>query len=121
MKRVFLLLAACALIAPGIAQAKDSPREITLPEETEIYQASDLPGGALINAMCLTCHSVEYVKYQPPSSPRAYWQATVVKMQKVFGAPILDEHVAPLVDYLAKTYGNERPAGTSDGKSAKTR
>ncbi len=103
-----LLIPPIALL--GSARAADAVREITLPAETEIYQASDLPGYALINAMCLTCHSVEYVKYQPPASPRAYWQATVVKMQKIFAAPIPDEVIEPIVDYLVKTYGNERPA-----------
>lgn len=107
MKIAILSFTAIAVI--GSAFAADRVREITLPPETAVYPASELPGYALVNATCLTCHSVEYSKYQPPTSPRAYWQATVVKMQKVFGAPIADEHVAVLVDYLVKTYGNERP------------
>ena len=47
--------------------------------------------------------------YQPPTSPRTYWQATVPKMQKTFAAPIPDDAVAPLVDYLVKLYGVENP------------
>jgi hypothetical protein len=81
--------------------------EITLPPETAKLVESPLPGYALAQAMCLTCHSADYLKMQPVSS-RAFWQGSVTKMQKVFGAPIPDDAVAPLVDYLAKTYGSER-------------
>lgn len=86
-------------------RAADTVRRIELPSETEIFKSSDLPGYALANASCLTCHSVEYVKYQPSSSSRAYWQATVIKMQKTFGTPIPDAQVEPLVDYLVRNYG----------------
>lgn len=109
MKPRLILFLIPAIAMLHNARAADTVREITLPSETEIYQTSDLPGYTLINAMCLTCHSVEYAKYQPSSSPRAYWQATVVKMQKIFGAPLPDDLIAPIVDYLVKTYGNERP------------
>ena len=91
----------------GIARAGDTVRRIELPAETEVFKPADLPGYAVVNASCLTCHSVEYVKYQPPSSPRTYWQATVTKMQKTFGASIPDPLVEPLVDYLSRTYGAE--------------
>jgi sulfite dehydrogenase len=47
---------------------------------------------------------------QPPASPRAYWEATVRKMKKPFGAPLAEEDIPIIVDYLVKTYGNERPA-----------
>jgi sulfite dehydrogenase len=49
------------------------------------------------------------VSTQPPSSPRAYWDATVKKMKKPFGAPFPDDDVPAMVDYLSKTYGAERP------------
>jgi hypothetical protein len=71
-----------------------------------------LPGYTLATSLCYTCHSVDYLRAQPPSA-RPYWQATVVKMQKTFGAPIPAEAVDPIVDYLAKTYGSERAAATS--------
>jgi hypothetical protein len=58
---------------------------------------------------CLACHSAHYVQYQPPSSSREYWNAIVKKMQQPFGAIFPDADVAPMVDYLVKTYGAERP------------
>ena len=98
------------VLLPGASgPAAERPREIILPADTELYQPSELPGYALVNASCLTCHSVEYTKYQPPASPRPYWKATATKMQKIFGAPIPDAQLELIVDYLVKTYGAERP------------
>ena len=82
--------------------------EITLPTETAHLADSPLPGAALATALCSTCHSAEYSLYQPPTSPRTYWKSTVVKMQKVFGAPLPESAIEPLTDYLVKTYGAER-------------
>jgi sulfite dehydrogenase len=88
--------------------------EIQLPAESARLLESPLPGYALATGMCYTCHSVDYCKMQPTSS-RAYWQATVTKMQKVFAAPVPDEAIAPIVDYLVKTYGAEKPAPPKPG------
>jgi hypothetical protein len=81
--------------------------EVRLPPETASFKPSDLPGYALVQRDCLICHSAHYVQYQPSSSPRAYWEATVKKMQKPFGAPFADEDIPAIVDYLVKTYGTE--------------
>jgi hypothetical protein len=50
------------------------------------------------------CHSADYVLTQPPGMPRSFWEAEVNKMKKVFGAPLPDDQVTPLVDYLVRTY-----------------
>ena len=84
--------------------------DIKLPPETAAYKPSDLPGYRLVQQNCLTCHSAQYVQYQPPSSPRGYWDATVKKMKKPFGAPFAEEDIPAMVDYLVKTYGAERGA-----------
>ena len=47
--------------------------------------------------------------YQPPTAPRAYWDAMVKRMKAVFKAPIDDADMPVIVDYLVKTYGNEQP------------
>lgn len=109
-----VLMVATAVCLPAV--------EITLPVEQAKLVESPLPGYVAAVAMCQTCHSTEYIAYQPPSA-RAYWQATVVKMQKVFGAPLPDSAVAPIVDYLVKTYGTERgqaanAAGNRPGAAA---
>lgn len=107
------LLAAAlgGMLVSGAGHARAA--EITLPAETATYEPSTLPGYAVTTAMCMTCHSADYARMQPPNLPRAYWQATVAKMQKTFGAPIPDEAIAPIVDYLVKTYGAERGAAGS--------
>ncbi len=104
-KRLLGMLAGLATGAAAAAWA--APVNYVLPEEKARLAESPLPGYALATTLCYTCHSVDYVKAQPVSA-RTYWKATVVKMQKTFGAPIPDEGVEPLTDYLVKTYGSER-------------
>ena len=101
-----LLFAALALSAAGSACAL----EIHLPPETATYKPSELPGYQLVQRNCMTCHAAQYASSQPPASPRAYWEATVKKMKKPFGAQFDDADMPPMVDYLVKTYGAERGA-----------
>lgn len=93
--------------------------EVKLPQETASYKASSLPGYNLALQNCMTCHSAQYVATQPPASSRAYWEATVKKMKKPFGAPLKDEDMPAIVDYLVKTYGAERVATPSPAVSGK--
>ena len=65
------------------------------------------PGGSsadAINNNCLACHSADMVLNQP-ALPRAAWEAEVHKMINVYRAPIEDTDVTAIVDYLAKTNG----------------
>ena len=101
MKSTSIALAALALAATTSVLAL----EIKLPGETATYKPSTLPGYNLTQQRCLICHSAEYVNFQPPSSTPAYWKATVLKMRKPFGAPLSDEDVETITDYLVKTYG----------------
>lgn len=102
----------CAFVlAAGLGLGQAQALEITLPAETAIYKESALPGYQLALANCLMCHSAQYVQTQPHTSPRSYWEATVKKMKTPFGAPFPEADIAPIVDYLAKTYGAESAAG----------
>jgi sulfite dehydrogenase len=76
--------------------------EIQLPPETGAFKQDT--GAEVANGQCLICHSVEYVTMQPPM-PRAFWKASVQKMQQKYGAPITDAQVDPIVDYLTRNYG----------------
>ena len=100
------LATAVALMLAGSAGAL----EIHLPPETAAYKASELPGYQLVQRNCMTCHAAQYASTQPPASPRAYWEATVKKMKKPFGAQFDDADMPAMVDYLVKTYGAERGA-----------
>ena len=100
------LATAVALMLTGSAGAL----EIHLPPETATYKPSELPGYQLVQRNCMTCHAAQYASSQPPASPRAYWEATVKKMKKPFGAQFDDADMPAMVDYLVKTYGAERGA-----------
>ena len=100
------LATAVALMLTGSAGAL----EIHLPPETATYKPSELPGYQLVQRNCMTCHAAQYASSQPPASPHAYWEATVKKMKKPFGAQFDDADMPAMVDYLVKTYGAERGA-----------
>jgi sulfite dehydrogenase len=104
------MLRQLSIIAALCAAASAHALDINLPPETAVFKPSPLPGYELVQRNCMLCHSVHYIQSQPPMSPRAYWEATVKKMKKPFGAPFPDEDVPAMVDYLVKTYGAERQA-----------
>ena len=60
---------------------------------------------ALVQLRCSTCHSVDYIVMNSSFLARAAWEAEVRKMMKVMGAPIPENDVAPIVDYLTQHYG----------------
>ncbi len=99
-----VVLAAAALTHPAHAVVKT----IELPPDGAQLKPSPLPGYAKAQANCVACHSAEYMLYQPPTAPRGYWDAMVHRMKAVFKAPIDDADMPAIVDYLAKTYGNEQ-------------
>ncbi|HXD40084.1 MAG TPA: cytochrome c, class I [Ramlibacter sp.] len=89
--------------------AAAAPKTIQLPPDGVQLKPSALPGYAKAQANCVACHSAEYMLYQPPTAARPYWDAMVKRMKTVFKAPIDDADMPLIVDYLAKTYGNEQP------------
>ena len=89
--------------------ASAAPKTVKLRPDPVQLKASDLPGYAKAQANCVACHSVEYMKYQPPNAARPYWDAMVKRMKIVFKAPIDEADMPAIVDYLAKTYANEQP------------
>jgi hypothetical protein len=112
-----MLIAIPALLLSGLASVQATTKTITLPADTMELESSELPGYAKARANCLTCHSAEYMRYQPTSAPRPYWEAMVKRMKSVFNAPIDDADVPDLVDYLVRVYGAERKVPRmSDGE-----
>jgi mono/diheme cytochrome c family protein len=108
MKTKSLAAAALAALALGMAGQALS-KSIQLPPDGVQLKASSLPGYAKAQANCVACHSAEYMVYQPPNASRPYWDAMVKRMKMVFKAPLDDADMPEIVDYLAKTYGNEQP------------
>lgn len=99
-----------ALVLPAACgTAAAVTKTIDLPPDPFPLKASALPGYAKAQAQCVACHSAEYMQYQPPNAARPYWDAMVKRMKTVFKAPVVDEDMPLIVDYLVKTYGNEQP------------
>lgn len=95
-----------ALVLMLVTEGVQANKEISLPEESAVYRHG--PGVDLANAYCMGCHSADYVLTQPPGMSRAFWTAEVKKMKEVFGAPVPDDQVKGIVDYLVNTYGDPR-------------
>ncbi len=88
--------------ALGLAFALHAePRTYILPEETVRL----LPGPNVETAqVCTGCHSADYIRTQPPHRSKEAWTETITKMRKVFGAPVEEEDVSKIVEYLTATY-----------------
>ncbi|MGJ7518022.1 c-type cytochrome [Pseudomonas baetica] len=95
----------CAAQVCWAATVSAAPLSITLPPETAKFKPSTLPGYALAQQKCSTCHSADYINFQPPGMSLAQWTAEASKMQHVYGAPISDQDVSIIGAYLAVTYG----------------
>ena len=103
-----MLLRMQILLLAAVASSQAAPKTIELPADGVQLEASDLPGYAKARESCMTCHSAEYMRYQPPTAARPYWEAMVKRMKAVFNATLDDADVPVIVDYLVKTYGAER-------------
>jgi Cytochrome c551/c552 len=104
MKRMTILLCAAQVFLATMASA--APLSITLPPETAAFKPSALPGYSLAQQKCSTCHSADYINFQPPGMTLAQWTGEASKMQHVYGAPISDQDVKIIGAYLAVTYGS---------------
>jgi sulfite dehydrogenase (cytochrome) subunit B len=99
MKRLAatFLVSLISVTSPAIAE----PMVYQLPAET----AELKPGpGAETAAVCTACHSADYISTQPPGKGKAFWQAEVQKMIKLYKAPIGEDDAAVIANYLAATY-----------------
>ena len=100
------IILAC-LIALGCGSALSvaaKPLTITLPEETAAFAPG--PNLDLVQSNCGACHSADYILSQPRSfkDKTAFWRSEVNKMIKAYHAPIPEEDVGKIVDYLATSY-----------------
>lgn len=82
--------------------ATAKPVTYDLPEETAALKPG--PGIDAAQNNCVSCHSADYIAMQPPKKGKAFWEAEVTKMIKVYGAPIEKADAQAIVDYLAQTY-----------------
>ncbi|MCK5356583.1 MAG: hypothetical protein KAJ63_15815 [Methyloprofundus sp.] len=86
-----------------------APKQIELPVEMAKLPESELPGYRLATQHCVICHSVDYIRYQPPGMSQAQWTAEVAKMKHVYGAAWLSEaDIKSIGAYLAVVYGTAK-------------
>jgi mono/diheme cytochrome c family protein len=103
------MLAAAPLLLLTVECSRPSPapdpdvRTVTLPD-LPAPDLPDAPGRAAFVGACQTCHTPRYLLDQPPL-PRKTWTAEVDKMRHTYGAPVPDDLVAPIVDYLVAVRG----------------
>jgi len=100
-----LLLSAGVIAAASLGGAViAAPVNYKLPEETAAFKPG--PNLEVVQNNCTACHSADYVSTQPrgPKFKKDFWQAEVVKMIKVYGAPIEEADVPKIVEYLTATY-----------------
>ena len=102
------MMATVAAIA-GISLAvgagvRAKPLTYVLPEETAAFKPG--PNLEVVQNNCTACHSADYIKTQPqgPKFKKDFWHAEVMKMIKVYGAPIDEADVDKIVEYLSQTY-----------------
>ncbi len=114
-KPILCVLTACCASLPFAGMAAG----VEFPRETATYKKSDLPGFQTASGLCMICHSSQYASSQPPNSSPAYWSATVHKMKDVFKAPIQEEMIPAIVEYLSVEYGGQdRAAAHADYEKA---
>jgi sulfite dehydrogenase (cytochrome) subunit B len=100
-----LLLSVGVIAAASLGGAViAAPVKYKLPEETAAFKPG--PNLEVVQNNCTACHSADYVSTQPrgPKFKKDFWQAEVVKMIKVYGAPIEEADVPKIVEYLTATY-----------------
>jgi len=61
-------------------------------------------GADVAASQCLICHSAGMVLRQPPLT-KDEWRAEIMKMRSAYGAPIPDDQVDGLSEYLQRISG----------------
>jgi cytochrome c5 len=97
-----LILAACDR-APT---ARFADAAITLPDDPG--ELPEVPGKQAVIENCTACHSPSTM-LQQPKVDRAKWQAIIVKMRKLYKAPVDDDAVPAIVDYLLAMQSTAAP------------
>jgi hypothetical protein len=90
--------------APEAVTERGTVRVIRLPEAK--FELPPGKGRETVVAQCAMCHTLAYITLQPPLSREA-WTASVTKMQKTFSAPIPDDKLAEVIDYLVLINGKQ--------------
>jgi len=94
-----IILAGLAALAMSVT--------VTSRADERALRLKDAPEATTVRAHCSACHSIDYIQMNSTFMKRAAWEAEVRKMIKVMGAPVPEDEVARIVNYLATNYGVE--------------
>lgn len=136
MKRIVTLTASAAVLAAGClslhSQAQQAPaapparaagssgaarssdlagsgvHAISLPNIATELPPGPSAGRDAAGTACTFCHSAQYILDQP-AFPRQTWTNEVNKMRTTYGAPIAEQQVPGIVDYLVTIRGVPEP------------
>ena len=97
-------LAGLTVVLSGAGLVNAKPLTYVLPDETAAFKPG--PNLETVQGNCGACHSADYIATQPqgPAFKKAFWEAEVTKMIKVYGAPIDEADVPKIVEYLSQVH-----------------
>ena len=78
--------------------------KVELPSSDESFPPG--VGADIASSQCLICHSAAMILTQPPLK-RDEWRAEITKMRTVYGAPMPQDQVDALSEYLKNINGRE--------------
>lgn len=99
-----LAMMACGVLGLVACATPSAADKVSIDLPKDKVQFKPGPGVQAAQTYCGICHSAAYVYAQPPLT-RAQWQGEVDKMRKVFGAPLPEDQVKTVVDYLMTQNG----------------
>ncbi|HZQ41508.1 MAG TPA: hypothetical protein VFA87_11955 [Rhizomicrobium sp.] len=102
MKKL-VLTGSIVLLASMLGAAAPVFKSLRLEFPPDTASFPEGPNLKVVNQNCLACHSADMVLDQP-LLPRAAWAAEVAKMRATYKAPLKDEDIPLIVDYLAATH-----------------
>jgi hypothetical protein len=70
----------------------------------ETIQLIDAPGRINTSVRCVTCHSLDYIPMNAPVMNRGSWEKSIHKMIDKFGAPLRQQDVDEILNYLTANY-----------------
>jgi sulfite dehydrogenase (cytochrome) subunit B len=99
-----ILIIGAVIVSTLALAAAAEEKSITLPPDHDYARLAPGPGSEVAQRQCLFCHSTDYIVMQPRGDARQ-WQAVVIKMISVYGAPINEADAKAITEYLAAAYG----------------
>jgi hypothetical protein len=99
-----ILCIATAPCARSATPIELKSEKFDLPDSDRMFPGG--PGSDAINNNCLACHSADMVLNQPAMSKDA-WKSEVSKMINNYKAPVAQEDVGAIVEYLTALKGKK--------------